>query len=429
MRTRELTATARWAAFAAIILASAALTVAAARYAVADQWGQSANPAMWLRAAKLEPSNADNWYRLGRYRQSDFENVDLPLAISYYERATAVDPGSSSYWMDLGSAYEMVGNVAGADLAFRNAQKQYPVSAQADWAYGNFLLRQGRTQDAFQQIYRAISGDPRLTEVAISSCWRSTHDIERILKFALPANPEAYWATIDFFVSTAEPDAAMAVWKSLVATGASFPPSRAFRLLDLLISSRRPNDAYLIWQQSLSLAHIAPQYGPDGSVVWNGGFEQDLLNGGFAWQYSSVSGADMDLDAETFHSGSRSLRIVFDGTVNVDFSNFWQYVIVEPNTRYRLRAYLRTQDLSTDSGVRFYIADVYHGGGPVTANVIGTQDWTPNDVEVLTGPETRLVKIVLRRTPSNKFANKIKGIAWVDDVSLVALPVTSSAPR
>ena len=70
-------------------------------------------------------------------------------------------PVPRPYWMDLGSAYEMAGNVAGADLAFRNAQKQYPVSAQADWAYGNFLLRQGRTQDAFRQIYRAISaGSP-----------------------------------------------------------------------------------------------------------------------------------------------------------------------------------------------------------------------------------------------------------------------------
>lgn len=429
MNTREPTATVRWAAFAAIVLVSAALTVSAARYAVADQWAQSTNAALWLRAAKLEPANAENWYRLGRYRQFDFENGDLPLAISYYERATAVDPGSSSYWMDLGSAYEMTGNVAGADLAFRNAQKQYPVSAQADWAYGNFLLRQGSTQDAFRQIYRAISADPRLTAVAISSCWRSTHDIDQILKLALPANPEAYWGAIDFFVSTAEPDAAMAVWKNLAATRATFPASRAFRLMDLLISLRRPDDARLIWQQTLSLAHIAPDYEPNGSVVWDGGFEQDLLNGGFAWQYSAISGAGMDIDAETFHSGKRSLRIVFDGTVNVDFANVWQYVSVEPNSRYRFRAYLQTQAITTDSGVRFEISDVYRGGGASTRNVIETQDWTAEEVEVSTGPETRLLKIVLRRTPSNKFGNKIKGIAWVDDVSMVALPATGSAPR
>ena len=429
MMTRKLTARVRWAAFGAIFLVSAALTVSAARYAVADRWAESSNPALWLRAANLEPSNADNWYRLGRYRAFDFENADLPLAISYYERATTINPRSASYWMDLGSAYELTGNVAGADRAFRNAQKQYPVSAQADWAYGNFLLRQGRTQEAFQQIYRAISGDPALTEVAISSCWRSTHDIEQILKFALPANPAAYWGAIDFFVNTAEPDAAIAVWKSLAAMAPPFTPSRVFPLLNLLISLRRPDDARLIWEQTISLTHTASQYGPDGSVVWNGGFEEDLLNGGFAWQYMPISGAGMDIDAETFHSGQRSLRIVFDGAENVNFSNVWQYVSVEPNVRYRFRAYMRTQGLTTDSGMHFEISDVYRGGGPVTRNVTGTQEWTADEAEVATGPETHLLKIVLRRTPSNKLGNKIKGTAWVDDVSLVALPATSTAPR
>src|ERR1700722_7143208 len=112
MNRRKPTPAVRWAAFAAIVLVSVALTVSAARDAVADQWAQSSSPALWLRAAKLEPANAENWYRLGRYRQFDFENGDVPLAISYYERATAVDPGSASYWMDLGSAYEMTGNVA-----------------------------------------------------------------------------------------------------------------------------------------------------------------------------------------------------------------------------------------------------------------------------------------------------------------------------
>lgn len=428
MGTR-LTSPMRWAAFAAILAASSLLVVVATRYAVADHWAQSSDPALWLRAAKLESSNGENWYRLARYRQFDFENSDLPLAISYYQQATTIDPGSSSYWMGLGSAYEMVGNPGGAERAFRNAQKDYPVSAQADWAYGNFLLRQGRTQDAFQQIYRAISSDPKLTPLAISGCWRSTHDIEEILKFALPANPDSYWGAIDFFVGAVEPNAAAAVWSRLAGVGATFPPSRAFPLLDLLISSGHADEAGLVWQQTLSQAHIAPQYGPDDSLVWNGSFEQDLLNGGFAWQYKPTAGARMDLDAETFHSGTRSLRVEFDGTVNVDFSNLWQYMIVQPNTLYRFRAYMQTEEITTDSGVRFEISDPMRAAVAATANVIGSKPWSAEEAEILTGPQTRLLKIVLRRRPSDKFGNKIKGIAWVDDISLVAMPGTSAVPR
>jgi hypothetical protein len=40
------------------------------RHAVAEHWANSANPDQWLRAARWEPRNAENWYRLGRYRHA-----------------------------------------------------------------------------------------------------------------------------------------------------------------------------------------------------------------------------------------------------------------------------------------------------------------------------------------------------------------------
>ena len=183
---RRITPLVRWAIFAALTIASSVLIIAATKYAVADHWAESMDPALWLRAAQLESANADYWYHLGRYRQLDFENSDLPLAISYYERATRINPGSPSMWMDLGSAYETAGDARRAEQAFQKAQQDYPISAQVAWAYGNFLLRQNRTQEAFGQVQRAVRVDPNLTAVAVSRCWRSTQDINQILDFALP---------------------------------------------------------------------------------------------------------------------------------------------------------------------------------------------------------------------------------------------------
>ena len=71
-------------------------------------------------------------------------------------------------------------------------------------------------------------------------------------------------------------------------------------------------------------------------MIWNGGFEGDLLNGGFAWRYRPQLGADVNWDDQTRHAGGRSLRIDFDGTANVDFQDFWQYVAVRPETRLRV---------------------------------------------------------------------------------------------
>ncbi len=403
---------------------SAVLGFAGCRHAIAEHWADSPNADQWLRAARWEPANAENWYRLGRYRQLDFENADLPQAISYYRRATAVDPEPARYWLDLAEAYETAGSTAQAEDDFRKAQQAYPISADVAWRFGNFLLRQGREEEAFQQIHKALSADPKLTPQALALCWRSTQDIDFILRVALPANPQVDWDAIQFFVDPPQPDAAFAVWKRLMTEGSTFPISEAFPLLDVLIAAGRADETQAVWRQAQSVAGIMPMPGPPHSVIWDGGFEGALINGGLAWRYRPSPGAQMDLDEETVHSGSRSLRVTFNGAENVDFADLWQYVVVQPNTHYSFSAYLRTEDLTTDSGIRFEISDANHPANlyVLTPGAVGTQPWTLDEIEFTTGPATRLLLVDLRRTPATTLDNKIRGTAWVDDVLLLPTP-------
>ena len=438
MEARVANSTARWAIWAAITIASGILVWGAVRHAVAQHWANASNPDQWMRAAELEPSNAENWYRLGRYRQLDFEHTDIPLAISFYGRATEINPVSALYWMDLAGAYETNRQYSQAEQAFRTAQQDYPISAEVAWRFGNFLLRQDRVDEGFQQIHHALSVDPSLTMLAVSVCWRSTQDIDRILASALPEKPGVYWGAIGFFVDANQPDQAVTVWKKLLATtaGTSLPLEKAYPLLDLLLNLGRANDARDIWGQAIAAAGIQSDFGPGGSLIWNGGFESDLLNGGLAWRYRPLDGVAMKFEEGDAHSGNRSLRVDFDGSSNVDFESIWQWVVVKPNTHYRFSAYLRSADLTTDSGIFFQIEDHSHPTNPEqfkqdptrsTPNVIATQPWSLNDLEFVTGPDTQLLRIVLRRTPSGRFGNKISGTAWVDDVSLVPAPMSAVA--
>jgi hypothetical protein len=139
----------------------------------------------------------------------------------------------------------------------------------------------------------------------------------------------------------------------------------------------------------------------------------------------------MAWDEQIVHSGKRSLRVDFDGTANVDFQNVWQYVAVHPGTRYRFNAFLRTRDLTTDSGMRFEIRDISSPGNPARSisNLVGTQSWTEANMEFVSGAETKVLQIVLRRTPSDKFGNKIRGTAWIDDVALLPLPTLPESRR
>lgn len=411
----------RWLAFAAIVAAGGLLAVTGARHAIAAHWAGSADPAQWLRAAESEPSNGDRWYELARYRQLDFQHSDLPLALNYYRRATSLNPGSPFYWMDFAGAYESAGDAVDAEQAFRKARELYPISADAAWRFGNFLLRQGRVPEAFQQMHHAVAVDPRLTVSAISVCWSSTRDIDQILKQVLPDGPDENWGAIRFFVQAREPLAAMAVWKRIGARHDSFPASDAFPLLDMLVATGHVDDARIVWNQALQAAALPRESDAAGSLVWNGGFENEPLDGGFDWRFQPIEGAEISWDEENLHSGGRSLRVDFDGKSNVDFANVWQYVPVSPSTTYRFSAFLRTEDLTTESGIHFEIRDASRPGTPVhsTPDLAGSQNWAEQNLEIVTGPDTRLLQIVFRRTRSDKLGNKIRGTAWIDDVKLV----------
>jgi len=419
----------RWLACAAAFSLSAMMSWAAVRHGMAAHWARSGQLDQWLQAAAWEPDNPEHWYRLGRYYQIDFESADATQAISNYQRATSIAPGSAKYWLDLAEARETALQHAEAEQAFRRAQQAYPLSAEVSWRFGNFLLRQNRQDEAFRKIHDALSVQPSLTALAISRCWQSAPDIERILKLALPTGQETYWGAIDFLVEAREPGAAMVVWKRLMAGNPSFPLQKTFRLQDMLVETGYADDARSVWQQAFSAGMNQPGPQLGGSLLWNGNFEQELLNGGLAWRFRPVAGAALSFDGRVAHSQSRSLRVVFDGTHNVDFQQPWQYVVVEPNTRYRLSAYFRTENLTTSSDVRLEIQETHFGDVlQAIPRLAGTQYWAPREAEFTTAADTRLVRVVLRRRPSQKLDNKISGTIWMDDVSLVPV-VESSALR
>jgi len=117
----------RWTAAAIAIMAALWFCYAGSKHALGSHFAASSNSQDWERAARIEPDNAEIWYRLGRFRQLDFDNADLPLAISYYRRAIQLNPRSPYYKLDLASTLEMAGDNSEADSNFRAAQAAYPI--------------------------------------------------------------------------------------------------------------------------------------------------------------------------------------------------------------------------------------------------------------------------------------------------------------
>jgi tetratricopeptide (TPR) repeat protein len=423
---------ARWLFFIGIFLIAGGFTLVAGKVWLAAHWSASSDPDFWLRAANLEPTNADYWYRLGLYEKWNVELTDLRQAVVYYQRATEANPRSDTSWMDLAAAYEALGQTARARDAFEKAESSHPISSEVAWRYGNFLLRQGDISQAFAEIHQALVTDPSLTIVGLSECWKATKDLPRILTELLPPQNRYYLMALNYFLSQHQTDAALTVWDRLLGLKQTFEMAQAVPLINELIGQNQVEDAQRVWRQALQATSWPQDEGSNSSLLFNGGFEHDLLNGAFDWWEVPISGAAFSSDSSVVHSGTRALRITFDGSANLDFQNLRQFLVVDPRHRYHFAAYLRTQDISTDSGIRFAIYDASRPAALqiITSDLVGTHPWSLVETELITGPETRLLTIVLQRVPSQKFDNKLRGTVWVDDVSLVpAFGDTKDRPR
>jgi tetratricopeptide (TPR) repeat protein len=378
--------------------------------------------AVMERGAALLPGDASAWDRLGRMRQWDFVESDLPGAIEDYQRAIRYDPLSAHYWMDLASAYEASGDDASARSAYLHAKSVYPASAEVAFHYGNFLLREQEFPEAYAELQRAVASDPTLLPLAISRTWRSSEDVNDLLDNVLPANTEAYLQALDFFAYIHQGQAALAVWQRLLRLGKPFPLPRAFPFLEELIAEDRADDARSVWRTAPAAAGLPHDEPGDQNLVWNGGFSQEFANGGLDWRWTPLMGVEIGFDSAGAPNGSRALRLDFNGGSNLAVNGPAQYVPVEPGRNYHFHALMRTEGITTESGMRFQITDPNHDGAlnVATENFTGSRPWTPADADLTTGPATHFLLVRLFRNPSRLFENKLEGTVWVADISLTA---------
>jgi tetratricopeptide (TPR) repeat protein len=402
------------------LVIAAVLIFQAGEISLASHRLDSEKLALMERGAAMLPGDGSAWDRLGRLRQWDFADSDLSGAIDDYQRAVRDDPRSAHFWMDLASAYETSGDDARAREAYLRAKSVYPASAEVAFHYGNFLLREQQYPEAFRELQRAARTDPTLLPLVISRAWRSSEDINELLDSVLPADADAYSQALDFFASIHQAQPALAVWQRLLGLGKPFPLPRTFPFFDELIHEDRADDARRAWLEALAAAGLPHDEPPGRNLVWNGNFAQDFENGGLDWRWTPPMGVTMEVDFELAPNGSHAIRLDFNGGSNLGIDEPSQYVPVEPNRAYHFHGYMRTEQITTESGMRFSVTDPNHAGAinVLADNFTGSRAWTSVDADLTTGPATHVLLVRLFREPSRLFENKLEGTVWIADVSL-----------
>lgn len=418
--TRSLNITARLS----LGLLLAACFVLAARGAVANLLAAQESADAFARAARWDRADPEFFSRYARKLAGQSRDADLNEIARAYAQATRLGPRRAENWAGLGQALDLAGDDSGAMRAYQRALQLFPRSPDINWEFANSLLRLGDTAAAIAPWRTAIEGDPALRVGAFDLAWRAGISRDEILA-ALPAREDILSAYLDYLDASGRIDAADGAWKRMLALPRQVNFDSACRYFDALLYAHRVDELQPVWAalRSPEPAGIGPPRNAANRIA-NGGFEEPMVNGGFGWRFTNIEGADVSLDTEIVHSGSRSLLVHFDGKHNLEFAHVVQYVMVEPDTRYRFVAYARSEGITTDSGPRITVYDAYDRTAlaVATEGVIATTSWQEQNLEFRTGPRTKLLVVQVTRPTSRKLDNQIAGSLWLDDLSLTAIP-------
>jgi Carbohydrate binding domain len=369
------------------------------------------------QAIRLERSNSEYFVVLARNQALSV--ATLNDAIRNFNIAVKLNPYQSSYWLDLAGAYQLAGDTAQQAEAVQRAAAVDPMTPHVAWQAANFFLLQGEVSKALPYFQTVLANDPDSTDSALQLCWRATGDANQIFDHALPPRPDLYLSFLRLLVAKQETAAAEVAWDHLIGLHQPFPARPALPYFRLLLVTQQVTSAVTAWQQLAQADEQMRAYLPaPGNLIVNGGFEENLLNGGFDWWYDANPNAKLAIDTGQFFSGTRSLSVTFNGRNAAD-AGITELVPVKPNTDYEFSAQAKTQDIDSASGPRFVIGDAYTLSSYVlTDDLLGSNPWHKQKSRFHTGPATNLVFVKITRQPPGPL---IRGKLWVDDLRLAEL--------
>jgi Carbohydrate binding domain len=410
----ELSSPFRKGAFlAGCAVLSIAAWLACSQMAVAYWLASADTPGRLARAARLQPLNAEYEERLGiLHLQPGY--ADFNMAVVHLEKAAAVNPHSSSIWMSLAQAYEVVSNTRGREESIGHAIVAEPKDTQVQWAAANLIVESDPAR-SLRLLRGVVENDPQYTLPAMSiALHAANNDVDRALQ-AIPQTTAARLQLVHWFTDHDQPEVADGIWPSLLTASGPLKVTDAFFYLDSLIARHHAAQAHAAWTALLDRDPKTRAQAHSSNLVFNGDFEDTLLNGGLAWHFTPTAGVSASLDTTQFHFGTRSMALQIDAQDLRD-SGLSQLIAVDPNTHYSFSGWLHAEELEAAHGMRVAITDAYTGSEVmISDDCVGSFPWREIDGDFVTSADTQMLKLAIVRSPSN---GRIRGRLWVDDLRI-----------
>jgi hypothetical protein len=397
----------------------------AIKIAAVTALAKSAEVSDLQKGIALDPGNPVLHDRLTQLYGDSLEPSNLSAAVQEARRATALNPHKSDYWLTLASACESVHDNACADQAVQSALDLSPMVPRVWWDAGNHYLRADQPESALPCFHHLLDISPDYAEPTFDLTLRAYGDPKMILEKVVGGekNPRLELAFADFMSANNEFDAAHQAWNRIADGGSPFPFASVQPYIERLLAKGQYQEARAIWLNLEGRGVIPkPADSDQGNLVYNGGFEQPPLDAALDWRSPAASYVSVDFADSSPYEGARCLRVDFPVGQNDEFEPVYQIVPVVPDQAYALKAYVRSRDITSDSGPRLRVIDPDCPTclDAVTDTTVGSTDWHNVTLSFTAGPQTQAVRIAVWRPRSRVFPMEISGTFWLDAVSVRA---------
>jgi hypothetical protein len=378
------------------------------------------------KALQQDPGNPDLLHRLGWVYSYSPSDINLSEAVKYLRQATEANPRRWDLWSDLGITCDFVGDTVCSDEAFQRAKLLNSMTPSLQWMLGNHYLLTDRQEMAFPCFRGLLDMDPDYLDATLRLCLRATKDPQAIYKGVVPQGKDATarFALLTILTSNGDYESAMRIWGQMISGQDRSPKVSTVKpFLDFLVDHNQIQDAATIWRDLQHAGVIPPAPPPSANLLYNGSFDGPRLNTGFDWRTNDSPALIFDLSDASAYQGRKCLRIDFAVGQNADYDLVDQVVRIKANTQYQLTAYVRSDNLTSDSGPRLRVVEMGCGDcvDRTSEPTVGTTPWHSIDVKFTTRPQTQAVRVSFWRPQDQPYPSDITGTVWLDDVILRAV--------
>ncbi|REJ78912.1 MAG: hypothetical protein DWQ47_05575 [Acidobacteria bacterium] len=364
----------------------------------------------------LSPDDPTGSWLEAVLKGEEFSPESLAASIEGHKETIRLSPYHYPWWLELGRAYEQLDKPEMAEQSFLRAVELAPAYTLPRWQLGNYYLRAGREEEAFEELRKAAYNDPVYREQVFSITWDYFEQDTTRLDSLVGDSTNMRVGLAKFYAARERPKKSIELWNSL-SEEAKTQNKEVGALIARAMFEKRFLKTAIEFSNSLGL-----EEGTNFETIQNAGFENEISRSDdafFAWKTDSKEGVRIQLSRGRKHSGDRSLQVSFGGYSKAEFGNVYKTVALEPGKSYRVSFWVQTEELQSAGLPKLEVLSASEGKIIAASETYprGTNNWKQISVEFRVPDDSEGVVLRTARAFCGE-ACPMLGTIWYDDFTV-----------